>query len=55
MKKTILSLIIISMFFTATAQTWTNYYDGYKDNYTLAITDSLIFVGCNGVITELPL
>ncbi|MDD2635098.1 MAG: T9SS type A sorting domain-containing protein [Bacteroidales bacterium] len=50
MKKTILSLIIISMFFTATAQTWTNYYDGYKSNSTLAITDSLIFVGCEGVI-----
>ncbi|MDD2636251.1 MAG: T9SS type A sorting domain-containing protein [Bacteroidales bacterium] len=51
MKKIVLSLIIISMFFSAYAQSWTNYYNGYDRKYSFEITDSLIFVGGNGIIS----
>lgn len=50
MKKLLLNLVIIVCVFNANSQTWTNFHDGYKNQNTLAITDSLIFVGGSGVI-----
>ncbi|MDD4148667.1 MAG: T9SS type A sorting domain-containing protein [Bacteroidales bacterium] len=50
MKKLIISLIVLTVFVTANAQTWTNYYDGNQPTSCLSITDSLIFVAGEMVI-----
>ncbi|MBN2779166.1 MAG: hypothetical protein JXR36_16150, partial [Bacteroidales bacterium] len=50
MKNILLIILTITCIYNANAQTWTNYHDGYKKNYCLAMTDSLIFVGCDRLI-----
>ncbi len=44
MKKILLSILAILILGVANAQLWKSYYDGYRTQFDLTITDSLIFV-----------